>query len=324
MLVRSKRSWQIAPLAITPESSWQNRREILRAAGFGLAGWALDGDDASAQQMARPAGQGESAAAAWFQAGKRNPKFNRPDISPEAAATGFNNFYEFSVDKQQVKNQVGKFQTEPWKVEITGLVNKPMTLDLDDLARRMQSEERVYRFRCVEAWSMVVPWTGFPLADLIKLVDPKPEATYVRWWTIYRPKEMPGMVSQPWYKWPYYEGLRMDEAMNPLTLVATGLYGKPLPKQNGAPVRMVVPWKYGFKSIKSVVKIEFVRRQPATFWNESVPAEYGFYANVNPGKAHPRWSQATDKRIPTMEVEPTPVFNGYAEYVAGMYKGNEV
>ncbi len=312
MLIRTPRVWDVAAREITPEHSWLNRRELLRAAGFGMAGWALGGFEAAAQQ------------ASWFKAGKRNPQFSRDDISPEAAATGFNNFYEFTVDKQQVKHQVGKFQIEPWKVEITGLVNNPMTLDLDDLARRMQQEERVYRFRCVEAWSMVVPWTGFPLSDLIKLADPKPEARFVRWWTAYRPKEMPGMIQQPWYKWPYYEGLRIDEAMNPLTLVATGLYGKPLPKQNGAPVRMVVPWKYGFKSIKSVVKIEFVKRQPTTFWNQSVPAEYGFYANVNPGKAHPRWSQATDKRIPTMEVEQTPVYNGYGEFVAGMYKGNEV
>jgi len=316
MLIRSKRIWDRAAREITPESVWGNRREILRAAGFGLAGWALGEQEARAQQAPSHPN--------WFQAGERNPRFTRDDISPEAAATGFNNFYEFTLDKQQVRNLVGKFQTDPWRVEISGLVNKPMTLELGDLARRMQTEERVYRFRCVEAWSMVVPWNGFPLADLIKLAEPKAEARYIRWWTAQRPAEMPGMVSQPWYKWPYYEGLRMDEALNPLTLVATGIYGKPLPKQNGAPVRIVVPWKYGFKSIKSVVKIELVKRKPATFWNQAVPAEYGFFANVNPGKAHPRWSQATDKRIPTMETQSTPIYNGYGEYVAGMYQGNEV
>jgi methionine sulfoxide reductase catalytic subunit len=322
MLIRSPKIWDRPLRDITPEVAWLNRRELLRAAGFGFAGVA-----AGLVPGFSPAGSlayGQAAAPDWFDAGKQNPRFLRADITPEAAATGYNNFYEFSVDKQEVKNLVTKFQTSPWKIDIGGLVNKPMTLDLDDLARRMTMEQRVYRFRCVEAWSMVVPWTGFPLSELIKLVDPKPEAQFIRWWTAYRPKEMPGMVQQPWYNWPYYEGLRMDEAMNPLTLVATGLYGKPLPKQNGAPVRIVVPWKYGFKSIKSVVKIEFVRRTPSTFWNRAVPREYGFYANVNPGQAHPRWSQATDKRIPTMQEEPTPVYNGYADYVAGMYTGKEV
>ncbi|MDZ7637703.1 MAG: protein-methionine-sulfoxide reductase catalytic subunit MsrP [Bryobacterales bacterium] len=312
MSIHIPRGWEIAEREVAPESAWVNRRELLRAAGFGLAGAAAGSLGLSAAQNA------------WFQAAKRNPKFNRPDITEEVAATGFNNFYEFTTDKADVKNRVGKFEIAPWKVEITGLVNRRVTFDLDDLARRMQAEERVYRFRCVEAWSMVVPWTGFPLADLVKLADPKPEAKFIRWWTAYRPKEMPGMIAQPWYKWPYYEGLRMDEAMNPLAFVATGLYGKPLPKQNGAPIRIVIPWKYGFKSIKSIVKIEFVKGQPGTFWNDSVPNEYGFYANVNPGKAHPRWSQATDKRIPTMAVEKTPPFNGYAEWVQSLYSGKEV
>ncbi|MCU0229010.1 MAG: protein-methionine-sulfoxide reductase catalytic subunit MsrP [Bryobacterales bacterium] len=315
MLFPKQRPWNLPEQDAAPESAWTNRRQLLLAAGFGLAGWAGTEHDLAAQAVP---------ASGAFRNGKRNPAFTRPDISPEAAATGFNNFYEFTTDKQQVRNSVGRFQTQPWQVEITGLVNRPMKLDLDEMGRRMQQEERVYRFRCVEAWSMVVPWTGFPLADLIRMVEPKPEARFVRWWTAYRPKEMPGMVQQPWYKWPYYEALRMDEAMNPLTLVATGIYGKPLPKQNGAPVRIVVPWKYGFKSIKSVVKIEFVKNQPSTFWNDAVPAEYGFYANVNPKRPHPRWSQATDKRIPTMDVEPTQPFNGYADYVAAMYKGNEI
>jgi sulfoxide reductase catalytic subunit YedY len=311
MLIRSPKGWEIPERETTPETLWVDRRQVLRAAGFGIIGAAAN---------ALPA---RAADRAWFRAAARNPKFSRQDITDEAAATGFNNFYEFTIDKPDVKNRVGKFQVEPWKVEITGLVNNRVTLDLDDLARRMQTEERVYRFRCVEAWSMVVPWTGFPLADLVKLADPKPEAKFVRWWTAYRPNEMPGMVSQPWYKWPYYEGLRLDEALNPLAFVATGLYGKPLPKQNGAPIRAVIPWKYGFKSIKSIVKIEFVRSQPRTFWNDAVPSEYGFYANVNPGKAHPRWSQASDKRIPTMAAEPTPIYNGYANWVASLYTGSE-
>ena len=312
MLIRIPRGWEIPEREASSETLYTNRREILRAAGFLGAGAILGGT------ALRAAGDRE-----WFKPGTRNPQFNRRDITEEFAATGFNNFYEFTTDKQDVKNRVGKFQVEPWKVEITGQVNNKVTLDLDDLARRMPVEERVYRFRCVEAWSMVVPWNGFPLSEIIKLADPKPEAKFIRWWTAYRPKEMPGMIAQPWYKWPYYEGLRMDEAMNPLAMAVTGVYGKPLPKQNGAPVRIIVPWKYGFKSIKSVVKIEFVKGQPSTFWNDSVPDEYGFYANVTPSKAHPRWSQATDKRIPSMEVEKTPPYNGYEKWVAGLYNGRE-
>ncbi len=311
MLIRVPKLWEIPERQVDSARVWMNRREILRAAGFGTIGAAANSLNLSGADRA------------WFSTAQRNPKFSRTDITEEAAATGFNNFYEFTVDKEDVKNQVGKFKVEPWKVEITGLVNNRVTLDLDDLARRMKSEERVYRFRCVEAWSMVVPWTGFPLADLVRLADPKPEAKFIRWWTVYRPKEMSGMISQPWYKWPYYEGIRIDEAMNPLALMATGIYGKPLPRQNGAPIRVVLPWKYGFKSIKSVVKIEFVKGQPGTFWNDSVPKEYGFYANVSPGKAHPRWSQATDRRIPTMAVEKTPPYNGYEEWVAPLYNGKE-
>ncbi len=288
---------------LTPESVYLNRRQILTAAGF-----------LGMEKLLSGAG-----------AVQRNPEFvlDRP-ITNEAAVLSYNNFYEFhGTDKQAVKDLVGKFTISPWTVEVGGLVNKPKTFDIDDLLRTMPLEERLYRHRCVEAWSMAVPWTGFPLSALIKLVDPKPEAKFVRFLSAKREKEMPGIPSQPWYPWPYFEALRMDEAMNPLTLVATGLYGKPLPKQNGAPIRIVLPWKYGFKSAKSLVKIEFVKSQPATFWNKLQADEYGFYANVDPKKPHPRWSQAVERAIPTMERRPTLPFNGYEKYVAGLYKGGE-
>ncbi|MBK9170072.1 MAG: protein-methionine-sulfoxide reductase catalytic subunit MsrP [Bryobacterales bacterium] len=301
MLIRIPKRWEIPERHATPESAYLSRRELLAAAGlFGLTGQAQA-------------------------AGQRNPKYtlDRP-VTEEWAATGFNNFYEFDAqNKENVKNRVGKFVTHPWEFEVSGLVAKPQTFDLDALLKKMPIEERLYRFRCVEAWSMAVPWTGFQFNELMKLVEPKPEAKFVRFVTASRPDEMPGMREAHWYPWPYFEGLRVDEAANELTLLTTGLYGKPLPKQNGAPVRMVVPWKYGYKSIKSIVKIEFVARQPQTFWNKQQPAEYGFYSNVNPKKPHPRWSQAVEKVIPTMERRPTLPYNGYEEFVASLYNGRE-
>jgi methionine sulfoxide reductase catalytic subunit len=308
MLIRIPRGWEIPEREATPESVYWNRRQILKAAGFLGVGSLLAENLLSAPWPA-----------------KRNPEFtlDRP-ITEEWAATSYNNFYEFDPNnKENVKNMVSAFKTAPWSIEITGLVDKPMTLDLDDLMKKMPMEERLYRHRCVEAWAMAVPWTGFPLAELIKLAQPKPEAQFVRFFTADRPKEMPGMRSANWYPWPYYEGLRMDEAMNPLALVTVGLYGKALPKQNGAPVRIVTPWKYGYKSVKSIVKLEFVKKQPATFWNKVAPAEYGFYSNVNPGKPHLRWSQATEKLIPDMQVVPTKLYNGYGKWVAGLYNGKE-
>lgn len=306
MLIRIPHDWEISESQATPEHIYLNRRQLLRAAGF-----------LGVERLV--------AASAGPYPAKRNSEFtlDRP-VTEEWAATGFNNFYEFDpADKRAVKDKVGSFVVTPWKIEVTGLVNKPRTLDLDDLLRTMPFEERLYRHRCVEAWSMAVPWTGFPFSELIKAVEPRPEAKYVRFVTVNRPKEMPGMVGAPWYPWPYFEALRMDEAMNPLTMMVTGLYGKPLPKQNGAPVRIVTPWKYGYKSIKAIVRIEFVSKQPATFWNKLQPAEYGFYSNINPGKPHPRWSQAFEKVIPKMERRPTLLYNGYGKYVAGLYNGKE-
>ncbi|MBI3683547.1 MAG: protein-methionine-sulfoxide reductase catalytic subunit MsrP [Acidobacteria bacterium] len=310
MLIKIPEDWEIPDHEAMPEHVYLHRRQLLLAAGFLGLEQALLAADASKGPY--PA--------------KRNPEFtlDRP-ITEEWAATGYNNFYEFDPqDKQAVKDKVGNFVTSEWKVEITGLVNNPKTLYVDDLIRMFPLEERLYRFRCVEAWAMAVPWTGFPFANLVKAVEPKPEAKFVRFFSAKKPKEMPGMVQTPWYPWPYFEALRLDEAMNPLTLMVTGLYGKPLPKQNGAPVRIIVPWKYGYKSPKSIVKIEFVAKQPPTFWYQLQPAEYGFYSNVNPTKPHPRWSQATEKMIPTMARAPTQMYNGYEKYVAGMYNGKEI
>ncbi len=301
MLIKIPRGWEIPERQATPESVYWNRRQILRAAGLGAAGSLVSAADEF--KFEPPAGL-------------------KPTL--EAAATGYNNFYEFDPqDKQAVKDKVDGFVIKPWSFEVTGLVKKARTFDLDDVLKTFKTEERLYRFRCVEAWAMQVPWIGFPLSELIKAVEPKPQAKYVRFWSANRPKEMPGVARTPWYPWPYYEGLRMDEAMHPLTLMVTGMYGKALPKQNGAPVRLIVPWKYGYKSGKSIVKIEFVDSQPPTFWNKLQAMEYGFYSNVNPQKPHPRWSQASEKVLPTMERRPTLMYNGYEKWVSPLYDGNE-
>ncbi len=237
--------------------------------------------------------------------------------------TNYNNYYEFTTDKQGVANEAKGFTTSPWTVEVGGLVNKPKTFGIEDLLKLFPQEDRIYRLRCVEAWSMVIPWTGFTLASLLNMVEPTSDAKFVRFETIFRPEEMRGQKSQL-YPWPYQEGLRLDEAMNDLTILATGLYGEPNVAQNGAPIRLVVPWKYGFKSIKSIVKIELVAEQPATLWNQIAPNEYGFYSNVNPDVDHPRWSQASERRIGELSRVPTLPFNGYGEQVAGLYNGMDL
>ncbi|MBM3784783.1 MAG: protein-methionine-sulfoxide reductase catalytic subunit MsrP [Acidobacteria bacterium] len=305
MLIRIPNGWEIPEREATPESVYWNRRSVLRAAGL-LAVPSL-------------AGQGTSLYPA-----KKNDQFALDRaVTPEWAATGYNNYYEFDpYAKEGLKDLTGKFNIAPWKVEVTGLVKEPQTYDLDDILKKFPLEERLYRFRCVERWAMAVPWTGFPMAAFIKLVEPKATAKFIRFVTVNRPKEMPGMAKAP-YPWPYFEGLRMDEAMNPLTMLVTGLYGKPLPKQNGAPIRVVVPWKYGYKSIKSIVRVEFTSNEPPTFWNRLQPAEYGFYSNVEPKKPHPRWSQAYEQLIPTMERKATLQYNGYEQFVSGLYNGKE-
>jgi methionine sulfoxide reductase catalytic subunit len=236
--------------------------------------------------------------------------------------TNYNNFYEFSTSKGEVATAARGFISRPWSVAVEGLVNKPKTFDLDDLLK-IQQEERIYRLRCVEGWSMVIPWIGFPLAKLLEKVEPTPQAKYVAFQTLLDPKRMPNQNTGV-LDWPYLEGLRLDEAMHPLTILATGLYGQTLPPQDGAPIRLVVPWKYGIKSIKSVVKISLVAAQPPTTWNIEAPNEYGFYSNVNPNVDHPRWSQATEHRIGEYTSRPTLLFNGYAEQVGHLYDGMDL
>jgi len=238
--------------------------------------------------------------------------------------TGYNNYYEFGTGKSDPYRNAGQLKTSPWTVKIDGLCNKPGDYAFDDLIKTADLEERIYRFRCVEAWSMVIPWIGIPLAAVIKRADPQPKATFVEMQTVVRSKEMPGLAYGG-LNWPYTEGLRMDEAMNPLSLLAIGLYGKTLLNQNGAPIRLVVPWKYGFKNVKSIVRIRFVDRMPRTAWNDANPDEYGFYSNVNPNVDHPRWSQATERRIPSyFKTTKTLMFNGYSDQVASMYAGMDL
>ena len=259
-------------------------------------------------------------------------KFNEQYSTKETATsyeevTSYNNFYEFGMDKDEPAKYAERLQTRPWAISIEGLVKKPLTLDIDALLKLAPMEERIYRMRCVEGWSMVIPWNGYALSHLINKVEPLGSAKYMEFITLADPKQMPGL-RRPVLDWPYREGLRMDEAMNPLTLLTLGLYGEILPKQNGAPVRLVVPWKYGFKSAKSLVTIRFTEKQPLTSWSMSAPREYGFYSNVNPSVSHPRWSQATERRIdgrgifaPKIKTEP---FNGYGEYVAKLYAGMDL
>jgi sulfoxide reductase catalytic subunit YedY len=320
--------WHIPERLITPEGIYRNRRRFLREMGFTGAGALLGllGVAPGPAALAEEPKQGGDAAAGGTAAGKkypfpRNPEFSGKGlrISDEEIATSYNNFYEFSTSKTRVKRLTGRFSTSPWTVEISGLVEKPMKLSIEEFIASMPMEERVYRFRCVEAWSMVVPWTGFPLRSLLEKAQPKSEAKFVKFTTFFRPDQAPGFTELSSYPWPYTEGLRMDEAMNPLTLVATGIYGKPLPKQNGAPIRIVVPWKYGYKSIKSIVKIELVTMQPTTLWETLAPDEYPFESNVNPKVPHPRWSQATERIVDTGNRVNTLLYNGYGEYVAKLY-----
>ncbi len=252
----------------------------------------------------------------------------RDELTPESVVTSYNNFYEFGYNKDEPARKAAGFRTRPWQVRVSGLCEKSGLFDLDDLLRGLAVEERIYRFRCVEAWSMVIPWMGVPLGALLKRFRPLASARYVRFTTLFDPERMPGQRRKV-LDWPYVEGLRMDEAMHPLTLMATGLYGKPLPPQNGAPLRLVVPWKYGFKSIKSIVQIHFQQDMPMNTWRKMAPDEYGFYANVNPVVDHPRWSQATERIIGKgfslfgnrRDTEP---FNGYADQVAGLYRGMDL
>ena len=287
---------------VLPETIFLNRRQLCLGAGAFLSGniW----------------GQAKAAV---------SPAPNEKPNSFEQI-TNYNNYYEFGTGKGDPAKYAGALQTKPWSIKIDGLVDKPMTLSMPDLLKKMVIGERIYRFRCVEGWSMVVPWNGFELADLLKVVGVKSEAKYVSFETLLRPDEMWGQ-KRNYLEWPYREGLRLDEALNPLTILATGLYNKRLPNQNGAPVRLVVPWKYGFKSIKSIVRITLMKEQPQTSWSTANPREYGFYSNVNPNVDHPRWSQATERRISTSFVakrQPTLLFNGYEKEVSDLYQGMDL
>jgi sulfoxide reductase catalytic subunit YedY len=300
---------------ITPYSLYLSRRDFLKAAGIATGSALLAACAPTATETTVPETEAPVSAA-------KSDEFGDPANSFEDI-TNYNNYYEFTTDKAGVARLAKQFNPNPWTVEVYGLVNKPKTYGIEDLLSRFAQEERIYRLRCVEAWSMVIPWTGFTLSSLLKEVEPTSDAKYVRFETVYRPEEMPGQ-SSPFFPWPYQEGLRLDEAMHNLTILATGLYGQPMPSQNGAPIRLVVPWKYGFKSIKSITRIELVAEQPSTLWSTVGPNEYGFYSNVNPERSHPRWSQASERRIGELNRRPTMMFNGYAEQVAGLYAGMDL
>jgi len=285
---------------VTPKELFLNRRDFLRAAGITSAALMMAACDPTA-------GSGPVS------------NSSKDVLTAKEEVLDFVNFYEFSLSKGEVSSLTGDFKTQPWTVEIDGLVENPQTLTVEELIERYSVDEFVYRLRCVEGWSMVLPWQGFRLNQLLKDVKPLSSARYVQFQSVLRPEEMPGQVSLKSYPWPYTEGLRLDEAMHKLTILATGLYDEPLTKQNGAPIRLVVPWKYGFKSIKSIAKITLLEEAPPTFWNTLAANEYGFYANVNPGVDHPRWSQATEIRIGESSRRPTLLFNGYDE-VSSLYK----
>lgn len=314
--VSKYKSLPVDPSEITPEHVYLNRRAFMKTAAVVGAGALLAACGTEAASPASPT------APADLTTGSQTDELGDP-INTYEQITNYNNYYEFSMGKEDVAARSQELKTSPWDVQVYGLVNKPQTFSLEDLLSKFTQEERIYRLRCVEGWSMVIPWMGFPLSALLDAVEPTSDARYVRFETLLDPEQMPKQGSSLW-PWPYQEGLRLDEAMNNLTLLATGLYGKPLPPQNGAPVRLVVPWKYGFKSLKAIVKIELVPDEPETFWTTVASNEYGFYANVNPDVAHPRWSQASERRIGELGRRTTLMFNGYAEEVAYLYENMDL
>ena len=312
-----KRPAEIKPSEITKKSDFLSRRKFIKSTVHaGVAGAAINNG------LLLPIAQVQ--AAAKLQNIVKSPlTATDEELTDYKAITTYNNFYEFGTDKEDPSRNSGRFKPRPWSVSIEGECDKPGEYDLEDLIKPHQLEERIYRLRCVEAWSMVIPWVGIPLADLLKRFEPNSKAKYVAFTTAYRPREMPGQRNNV-LEWPYVEGLRIDEAMHPLTILAVGLFGEELLNQNGAPIRLVVPWKYGFKSIKSIVKIKFIRRKPPTSWNISAPREYGFYSNVNPNVDHPRWSQKRERRIGNFLKQDTLMFNGYADQVASLYTGMDL
>ena len=326
MAVKRKRGWEIPESRSTPESIFLTRRSLIvggAVVGAGaIAGAAFfnrGSTGVAATASALPATDDPSRG---LYPVARNERYTvaRP-VTPEAVSTTYNNFYEFGTDKR-ISREAEGLVTRPWEIRVDGLVDKEFTIGIDDLLKKVSLEERVYRHRCVEAWSMVVPWTGFPLKALVEMAKPQGSAKYVRMETFNDPRMASGQ-KQIWYPWPYVEGLTMAEATNELAFLVTGAYGKPVAKSMGAPLRVHLPWKYGFKSVKSIVKFSFVEDRPVNFWQEINANEYGFWANVNPEVAHPRWSQANERDITTNELIPTRIFNGYGEFVAGMYAGLE-
>lgn len=328
-LIRVPKPWQIERQPITSETAYLNRRRFMKgaiSAGIGAAALPLIGCQRQPGEMDSELQKTLRTPA--LRSVATNPDFADPGrpITEQIYASSYNNYYEFGSTKQ-IWRKAQDLPTKNWQVEVTGLVNNPRTYDKDDLTRAFDLEERIYRFRCVEAWAMVVPWIGFPMRALLEAADPKPQAKFVRFTSFYDPEIATGPAWPPsaYMPWPYTEGLRIEEMANDLAFFAVGIYGRELPKQHGAPIRMVLPWKYGFKGAKAIVKIEFIDQQPATFWNTEVPNEYDFEANVNPNKPHPRWSQAEERIVGAgsnpylWEKQPTLPYNGYGEYVADLY-----
>lgn len=301
---------------ITPLKTYLTRRNFIRATGL------IAGSMALAACVPQPAAAGEQISETETPSPGIKDELGDP-ANTFNEITHYNNYYEFTTEKEDVAGLAKDFKTSPWSVEVSGLVAKPASFSVEDLVHKFKPEERIYRLRCVEAWSMVIPWVGFPISRLLEEVAPGSDAKFIRFETVMRPDEMPGLSDYN-YPWPYQEGLRLDEAMNDLAIFATGLYGGELPAQNGGGIRVVVPWKYGFKSIKAIIKIELVSERPKTLWNIIAPNEYGFFANVNPNVDHPRWSQATERRIGELGRRNTLMFNGYGDEVADLYKGMDL
>jgi sulfoxide reductase catalytic subunit YedY len=322
MLIR--RASDLRSSEITDERWYLRRREFFRLAGGLVISGAAGSLLGASSDTSSAAGLGDGGGQTPLQNIKPKAVSTDEPVNRFEDITSYNNFYEFGSGKNDPQRYGGSLKTAPWTVKIDGLCNKPASYPLEDLIKDQQLEERIYRLRCVEAWSMVIPWIGIPLSSVLKRAEPQGKAAYVAFTTLFRPGEMPGQRTDS-LQWPYVEGLRMDEAMHPLTILAVGLYGKSLMNQNGAPIRLVVPWKYGFKSIKSIVQIKFVDKQPRTSWNISWPEAYGFYSNVNPEVEHPRWSQAREKRLPSLFASyKTQMFNGYGDQVASMYAGMDL
>ncbi|HSY90711.1 MAG TPA: protein-methionine-sulfoxide reductase catalytic subunit MsrP [Candidatus Binatus sp.] len=313
-----KKAEDIRSSEITPKSLYLNRRQFLT--GAAIAG-AATATGLGVREIVSPSTT--ALAANKIDGIKKSPLSTTETITPYKDVTNYNNYYEFSTNKDEPAKLAQKFRTRPWKVKIEGLVDKKQELDIDTILKMAPPEERIYRHRCVEGWSIVVPWVGFSLSELIKRVNPTAKANFVEFTTLYDLSQMPGQQRSV-LQWPYVEGLRMDEAMNPLALLCFGMYGEDLPNQDGAPLRIVVPWKYGFKSAKAIVKIRFTEKQPLNTWNISAPTEYGFYSNVNPNVDHPRWSQAKERRLGEFSKRPTLMFNGYADQVASLYAGMDL